>query len=90
MEEEKEKTANQEIKKQVDNIDEGVLKELTQQLKNMNKYLNENEKRVLETFRKKVSGWGNSAHIPMPRKYKDFDAIVKILKKEKVTTNENK
>ncbi len=59
-----------------------VLNDLTLQLKKMNEYLSENEKKVVETFRKKVVSWGNGAHISMPKKYMGCDTIIKILKQE--------
>jgi len=68
------------LKKDLEQIK--ILSKLTEQLSKMNKYLEENEKKVTETFKKKVTKWGNSCHIPLPKKYEGHDAVVKILKKE--------
>jgi len=60
--------------------EKNAIMELSKQLKKLNKYLEQEEKNVEEKLKKIVTRWGNSCHIPLPRRYDNHEAIIKILK----------
>jgi len=67
--------------KDIDKLAEQNVDELMKAIIKIGNQLEKENRDVDEILKRVVRKWGNSAHIPIPSRYIDREAIIKILKK---------